>query len=117
MFEAASFSLPSLFVFHSLVRGGEGVKKSSDLEMPSNEGPKDVGPTWAGVTRNKLMESFFEPRESGFAETCSVASKELVGPGLPCYWTTANSGSCASSSWRTAKIFFFFGRGISSRGE
>ena len=49
MFEAASFSLRSLFVFHPLVRGGEGAEKSSDLEVPSDKGTKDASPTWAGV--------------------------------------------------------------------
>ena len=44
MFEAASFSLRSLFVFRPLVRGGEGAEKSSESEVPSGEGIKDAGP-------------------------------------------------------------------------
>ena len=44
MFEAASFSLRSLFVFRPLVRGGEGAKNSSESEVPSGEGIKDAGP-------------------------------------------------------------------------
>ena len=42
MFEAASFSLHSLFVFRPLVRGGEGAEKSLDSEVPSDEGTKDA---------------------------------------------------------------------------
>ena len=44
MFEAASFSLRSLFVFRPLVRGGEGAEKSSESEVPSGEGIKDDVP-------------------------------------------------------------------------
>ena len=50
MFEAASFSLRSLFFFRPLVRGGEGAEKSSDSEVPSNEGTKDAILAWAGVS-------------------------------------------------------------------
>ena len=49
MFETASFSLRSLFVFLPLVRGGEGAKKSLDSEVPSNEGTEDASLAWAGV--------------------------------------------------------------------
>ena len=42
MFEDASFSLRSLFVFRPLVRGGEGAEKSSDPEVPFDEGTKDA---------------------------------------------------------------------------
>ena len=42
MFEAASFSLHSLFVFRPLVRGGEGAEKSSDSKAPSDEGTEDA---------------------------------------------------------------------------
>ena len=45
MFEAASFSLRSLFVFHPLVRGGEGAEKYSESKAPSGKGIKDAGPT------------------------------------------------------------------------
>ena len=44
MFEGASFSLRSLFVFRPLVRGGEGAEKSSESEVPSGEGIKDDVP-------------------------------------------------------------------------
>ena len=44
-FEAAFFSLHSLFFFHPLMRGGEKDEKSSDLEVPSNEGTKDASLT------------------------------------------------------------------------
>ena len=49
MFEAASFSLRSLLVFHPLVRGGEGAVKYSKSEFPSDpdEGTKDTNPAWA----------------------------------------------------------------------
>ena len=40
MFEAASFSLRSLFVFRPLVRGGEGAEKFSDSEFPLTKGPR-----------------------------------------------------------------------------
>ena len=50
MFEAASVSLHSLFVFLPLVRGGEGAKNSLDSEVPSNEGTKDASLSWAGVS-------------------------------------------------------------------
>ena len=50
MFEAASFSLHSLFVFRPLVRGGEGAEKSSDSEVPSYEWAKEASPAWTGVT-------------------------------------------------------------------
>ena len=47
MFEAASFSLRSLLVFHPLVRGGEEAVKSLELEFPSelDEGTKDASPS------------------------------------------------------------------------
>ena len=83
MFEAASFSLRSLFVFHPLVRGGEGAEKSSDSEVPSDKGIKDAGSTWARVSRIKTLGSFFEPGEAGFGETCSATSKEPMGPEFP----------------------------------
>ena len=38
MFEAASFSLRSLFVLRPLVRGGEGAEKSSESVVSSEEG-------------------------------------------------------------------------------
>ena len=46
IFEAASFSLRSLFVFRPLVRGGEGAEKSSESEFPYDpeEGTKDANP-------------------------------------------------------------------------
>ena len=50
MFEATCFSLRSLFVFRPLVRGGDGAEKSSDSEVPSDEGAKDAGPAWAGFS-------------------------------------------------------------------
>ena len=52
MFEAASFSLRSLLVFRPLVRGGEGVVKSSELEFPydPDEGTKDANPALAGAS-------------------------------------------------------------------
>ena len=52
IFEAASFSLRSLFVFRPLVRGGEGAENSSKLEVPSDpeEGTKDANPAWAEVS-------------------------------------------------------------------
>ena len=52
IFEAASFSLRSLFVFRPLVRGGEGAEKSSKSEVPSvpKEGTKDSNPAWAKVS-------------------------------------------------------------------
>ena len=49
MFEAASFSLRSLFVFRPLVRGGEGDEKSLDSQVPSDEGTEDANIAWAGV--------------------------------------------------------------------
>ena len=51
MFEAASFSLRSLLVFHPLVRGGEGAVKSLESEFPSNpnEGTKDSNPASVGA--------------------------------------------------------------------
>ena len=42
MFEDASFSLRSLFVFRPLVRGGEGAQKFSDSKVPSDEGTEDA---------------------------------------------------------------------------
>ena len=90
MFEAASFSLRSLFVFRPLVRGGEGAEKSSESEDSSDEGTKDASPTWAEISPPKSMGYFFEPREAGFGETASTA---LVGSRLPCSWTAATSGS------------------------
>ena len=65
MFEAASFSLRSLFILHPLVRGGEGAEKSSESEVSSVEGTKDASPTWAEVSPPKSMGSFFELRDSG----------------------------------------------------
>ena len=50
IFEAASFSLRSLFVFLPLVRGGEGAEKSSESEVPSDDGIKDAGLAWAEVS-------------------------------------------------------------------
>ena len=52
MFEVASFSLRSLLDFFPLVRGGEGVVKSSESEFPfdPDEGTKDANPTWAGAS-------------------------------------------------------------------
>ena len=50
MFEATSFSLHSLFVFCTLVRGGERDEKSSDSEVPSDEGTEDASLAWAGVS-------------------------------------------------------------------
>ena len=50
MFEAASFSLRSLFVFFPLVRGEEGAEKSLDSEVPSDEGTEDASLAWAGVS-------------------------------------------------------------------
>ena len=49
MFETASFSLRSLFVFHPLVRGG-GAENSSDSEVPFDEGTEDASLAWAGVS-------------------------------------------------------------------
>ena len=66
MFEAASFSLHSLFVFRPLVRGGEGAEKSYESEVPSDDGIKDAGPAWDEVSRIKALGSFFEPGEAGF---------------------------------------------------
>ena len=83
MFEAASFSLRSLFVFRPLVRGGEGAEKSSESEVPSNDGIKDADPAWAKVSRIKALGSFFEPGEAGFGEACSVTSKEPMGQEFP----------------------------------
>ena len=45
MFEAASFSLRSLFVLRPLVRGGEGAEKSSESEVSSVDGTKEASPT------------------------------------------------------------------------
>ena len=117
MFEAASFSLCSLFVFCPLVRGGEGAEKSSESEVPFDDGIKDAGPTWAGVSQTKSMGSFFEPGEAGFAETCLAASKEPMGSRIPCFGTSTTSGYFASSSWRTSKLFLFSDHGVSARGE
>ena len=52
IFEAASFSLRSLFFFHPLVRGGEGAEKSSELEVPfdAEEGTKDENLAWDEVS-------------------------------------------------------------------
>ena len=52
MFEAASFSLCSLFVFRPLVRGGEGAEKYLELEVPSDleEGTEDANIAWDGVS-------------------------------------------------------------------
>ena len=83
MFEAASFSLCSLFDFHPLVRGGEGAEKSSESEVPSGEGIKDAGLAWAGASRIKTLGSFFEPGEAGFGETFSATAEEPMGPELP----------------------------------
>ena len=113
MFEVASFSLRSLLVFRPLMRGGEGAEKSSESEVSSDEGTKDASPTWAEDSPPRSMGSFFEPREAGFEET---ASKVLMS-GMPCSWTAATSGSCTSSSWRTAKLFLFSGRGEAARGS
>ena len=44
MFDAASFSLRSLFVLRPLVRGGEGAENSSESEVSSDEGTKDASP-------------------------------------------------------------------------
>ena len=49
MFEVASFSLRSFFVFLPLVRGGEGAEESSDSEVPSDEGAKEASPAWTEV--------------------------------------------------------------------
>ena len=88
MFEAASFSLRSLFFFRPLVRGGEGAEKSSESEVPSDDGIKDAGPAWAEVSRIKALGSFFEPGEAVFGEACFGeaclgTSKEPMGPELP----------------------------------
>ena len=67
MFEAASFSLRSLFVFRPLLRG-EGAKKSSESEVPSDpeEGTKDANPAWPEVSSSKALGSLLEPEEAGF---------------------------------------------------
>ena len=83
MFKAASFSLRSLFVFRPLVRGGEGAENSSESEVPSDDGIKDVGPAWVEVSRIIALGYFFEPGEKGFGEACSITSKEPMGPELP----------------------------------
>jgi len=60
------------------------------------------------------LRSFLEPGEAGFG---SAASVDPEGSGMPCSRTTATSGSCASSSLRTSKLFLFSGREVSARGE
>ena len=83
MFEAASFSLRSLFVFRPLVRGGEGAEKSSESEVPSDDGIKDAGPAWDEVSQIKTLGSFVETGEAGFGETCSATSTDPMVPKLP----------------------------------
>ena len=119
VFEVASFSIHSLFVFRPLVRGGGGAKKSLESEVPSDpeEGTKDANPAWAEVSWSKALGSFLEPEEAGFGEACSVASKEPRGPGgTPYSRTSAASYSCASTSLRTSKLFLFPSGGDSARG-
>ena len=68
IFEAASFSLRSLFVFCPLVTGGEGAEKSLESEVPSDpeEGTKDSNPTWVEVSWSNALGSFIELEEAGF---------------------------------------------------
>ena len=120
IFEAASFSLRSLFVFRPLVREGEGAKKSSESENPSNpeEGSKDANPAWDEVSWSNALGSFIEPEEASFGEACSgTVSKGSGGPrGLPYSGTSAASYSCASTSWRNSKLFLFSSGGDYARG-
>ena len=79
MFEAASFSLCSLFVLRPLVRGGEGAEKSSESAVSSDEGTRDASP-WAEVSPPKSMGSFFEPGDSGVGSSAVPGGHALLEP-------------------------------------
>ena len=102
MLEAASFSLRALLDFRPRVRGGDGTELSSDSEVSTDllEGTETARPAKA--------EGFGAEARVSLAATESggVGSGRLSSAGGSSL-TAVASGSRASSSFSTSKLFLF----------
>jgi len=102
MLEAASFSLRALLVLRPRVTGGDGTELSSGSEVPPEllEGTVTTRPAWAEGSGSKARISLATP-EFGGVDSGRLSFAEGS------FWSVVASGSRASSSFSTSKLFLF----------